>query len=133
MTLAYFDLDDFKLINDSLGHLVGDAVLLSTAQRIRETLRHTDTGSRQGGDEFVILLPEIDAVVTQDRVRHREMEIDVRNDDLDEIVLAATTARQLRAGPGSQVQLAGTAAPRPMMCRMRPPVRQNAWFIPEAP
>jgi diguanylate cyclase (GGDEF)-like protein len=52
--------DNFKLINDSLGPLVGDAVLLAIAQRLCKTLRHTDTVSRQGGDEFVILLPEID-------------------------------------------------------------------------
>jgi diguanylate cyclase (GGDEF)-like protein/PAS domain S-box-containing protein len=60
LAVMFLDLDNFKLINDSLGHVVGDAVLLSVAQRLCKTLRHTDTVSRQGGDEFLILLPEID-------------------------------------------------------------------------
>ena len=60
LAVMFLDLDNFKLINDSLGHLVGDALLLLTAQRLCQALRHSDTVSRQGGDEFVILLPEIE-------------------------------------------------------------------------
>ncbi|MGY6274221.1 bacteriohemerythrin [Methylomonas sp. MgM2] len=60
MALCYLDLDDFKPINDSLGHGAGDAALVEIAKRISETIRDTDTVARIGGDEFVILLLDLE-------------------------------------------------------------------------
>lgn len=58
LAVLFLDLDNFKHINDSLGHSIGDKLLESIAQRLTAQVRHSDTVSRQGGDEFVILVVE---------------------------------------------------------------------------
>jgi diguanylate cyclase (GGDEF)-like protein len=58
LSLIVLDLDDFKRINDRVGHLAGDDVLAEVAARIRGCVRSTDIGCRVGGDEFAVILPE---------------------------------------------------------------------------
>ena len=73
LAVLFVDLDLFKHINDSLGHAIGDRLLQSIAERLRACVRSSDTISRQGGDEFVILLHEVthaqDAAVSADKIR----------------------------------------------------------------
>ena len=64
--VLYLDIDRFKLVNDSLGHIVGDNLLNAFAERIRDSLRDIDTLARLGGDEFIILLEDIE---TEDYAR----------------------------------------------------------------
>jgi diguanylate cyclase (GGDEF)-like protein len=69
--LLFFDLDKFKHINDTLGHAVGDALLVHVAKILQERVRGTDTAARLGGDEFAVVMvdidqPELAAVLAQD-------------------------------------------------------------------
>jgi diguanylate cyclase (GGDEF)-like protein/PAS domain S-box-containing protein len=74
LALLFLDLDNFKTINDSLGHFVGDALLRMVADRLRLCVRETDTISRQGGDEFLILLTELGENETATPVVDKVME-----------------------------------------------------------
>jgi diguanylate cyclase (GGDEF)-like protein/PAS domain S-box-containing protein len=74
LAVLFLDLDRFKHINDSLGHAIADRVLQSVASRLHACVRGSDTVSRQGGDEFVILLSEVaraqDAAVSAEKILH---------------------------------------------------------------
>jgi len=62
VAVCFCDLDRFKMINDSMGHAVGDALLVAAARRITSTVRPSDTVARLGGDEFAVLMEDIDAL-----------------------------------------------------------------------
>jgi len=70
LALIVFDLDDFKAINDRIGHLSGDAVLAETAERVRDVVRSADIACRVGGDEFAVILPE-SSTADADQLYHR--------------------------------------------------------------
>ena len=73
--LLFLDLDNFKVVNDSLGHLVGDELLLAVATQLMELIRETDLAARLGGDEFVILLEGLDEIEEAVRVAQRILDV----------------------------------------------------------
>jgi diguanylate cyclase (GGDEF)-like protein/PAS domain S-box-containing protein len=92
LALLYLDVDRFKHVNDSSGHAAGDRLLQSIAERLRACVRSSDTVSRQGGDEFVILLSEVahaqDAAVAAEKILAALSEV-YRIDELELYVSAS--------------------------------------------
>lgn len=62
LAICFLDLDNFKPVNDTYGHETGDQLLVEVAKRIKKTMRKQDTVSRQGGDEFTLLLGDIESI-----------------------------------------------------------------------
>ncbi|HDK38002.1 MAG TPA: diguanylate cyclase, partial [Thiolapillus brandeum] len=71
LACLFLDLDNFKQINDTLGHLAGDELLIEVARRLQETMRSSDTIARLGGDEFAILLEDIGQKVFAEKIAQK--------------------------------------------------------------
>ena len=91
--LVIVDLDDFKQVNDRHGHAVGDEVLVTLADRLRDSVRSADTVARLGGEEFALLLPETDlsgALAVAQRARTAFSVNGVRLKDGEKLVVTAS-------------------------------------------
>ena len=91
MAVMFLDLDHFKNINDTLGHSVGDRLLVQVAQRMARTLRAEDTLSRLGGDEFILMLPAIGAEGAQ-QVAKKLIEAVARPCQIEQYELVSTVS-----------------------------------------
>ncbi len=88
MSLIMMDIDNFKRINDTYGHLTGDMILKSLAAVLQETVRKIDIPARYGGEEFVVILPETDkknACVIAERLRKKISEISVKVNETENL------------------------------------------------
>jgi diguanylate cyclase (GGDEF)-like protein/PAS domain S-box-containing protein len=104
--VLFLDLDGFKQVNDTLGHLIGDKVLQSVAQRLQGCVRSPDTVVRMGGDEFVVVLQELkrprDAVITVARLLKAVAE--VHRIDQHEILVTASIGVSTFPGNGEDAE-----------------------------
>ncbi|MBW3671550.1 MAG: PAS domain S-box protein, partial [Acidobacteria bacterium] len=91
VAVMFFDLDNFKFINDTLGHSVGDALLQGVARRLRSITRAEDTVSRMGGDEFT-LISEVATVDDAGRIAEKLLEVVARAFEIDGHELYVTTS-----------------------------------------
>ncbi|MFO8155791.1 MAG: bifunctional diguanylate cyclase/phosphodiesterase [Pseudomonadota bacterium] len=92
VALLYVDLDRFKLVNESLGHEQGDELLHVAGHRLGECLRESDTLSRQGGDEFIILRPDVETPYEADRIAAKIHDQFSRPLEIDGHTLHVTTS-----------------------------------------
>jgi diguanylate cyclase (GGDEF)-like protein len=130
LTILALDLDGFKAVNDQLGHAAGDALLVDVAQILQSSVRSYDTVVRQGGDEFIVLLPETDAAgaarIVND-VRGALRALDATPVTVTTGIGVATfphdgtTAAALLARADARL-IADKQAPRPHMAASRPVV-----------
>lgn len=111
VAVLFIDLDRFKVINDSLGHSVGDALLVRIGERLKRTIRQGDTVARLGGDEFAILLEEIPAKTVALETAHRLQEA------LGEPLKIRGTPVRLTASIGIAFHDDGTEAGRDALLR----------------
>ena len=93
LALLFFDIDHFKEVNDSYGHLIGDKILINLVELCQRTIRNTDLFARFGGEEFVILMPETNlskAKETAERLRKEVAQKPIANAGVDEISITVS-------------------------------------------
>jgi diguanylate cyclase (GGDEF)-like protein/PAS domain S-box-containing protein len=98
LCVVMFDIDDFKQLNDSFGHGVGDSVLREFGRTLKEHLRKSDISCRYGGDEFVLVLPDSSVADTQERLEQirlflKQIQIQYGEQTLEMITLSAGIAQ----------------------------------------
>ncbi|HWQ43037.1 MAG TPA: EAL domain-containing protein, partial [Desulfosporosinus sp.] len=106
LAVIFLDLDRFKLINDTMGHNIGDQLLNNVAKRIRQTLREGDTIARLGGDEFLVLLPEISDEQEAVSIAERILEVFTQPIILDdnEVYMSTSIGISLYPSNGSDME-----------------------------
>ncbi len=105
LAVMFVDLDRFKLVNDTLGHVKGDELLQQVAQRLKDCLRRGDTLARQGGDEFTIVLPELRDRQDAKSIADKFLESLHRPFDLDghEVHISASIGIAIYPGDGETI------------------------------
>jgi diguanylate cyclase (GGDEF)-like protein/PAS domain S-box-containing protein len=111
LAVMFIDLDEFKAVNDSMGHDVGDELLKSVAGRLRESVRPADTIARLGGDEFAILLEGMLSAAEAPRVAERIIRTFTRPFELDghPVSIGASIGLALKDGKEGTEELLGNA------------------------
>ena len=101
VAVLFMDIDDFKLVNDSYGHVLGDNLLVQVAERLRSMLRANDTAARLGGDEFAILLEGATDLDEACRVAQRMLDLFDESFSLDSTHLSITVSVGVAVSDGS--------------------------------
>lgn len=83
LTVVYIDIDNFKEVNDTLGHPVGDRLLVTVAQFLSGNIRSTDSIGRLGGDEFLVIIPEISPEVAKSLIQRIHKQLNTLMDEKD--------------------------------------------------
>ena len=105
MALVFIDLDRFKTVNDSLGHHIGDRLLKQIATRLQHVVRATDTVCRHGGDEFLVLLPEVGEAANAARIAGEIGRELTRPYDIEGYELVVTPSIGISTFPGDGTEL----------------------------
>ena len=100
LAVAFLDMDRFKTINDTMGHAVGDKLLMEVGHRLRENVRHSDVIARLGGDEFVVVLTEVEDATAAARVAEKILHALARPYRINHHTLHSTASIGLSFYPG---------------------------------
>lgn len=103
--LVFVDLDNLKAINDTLGHVVGNRAIVEVATTLKQTLRSTDIVGRIGGDEFVVLAPDIDMDRIDALITRFKKELDRLNEDTRRIYLLSASIGIVEYDPATKISL----------------------------